>query len=398
MKKLLQIGAGKIGRSFIAQVFSSAGYEIIFADIDPCLVKSINEAGSYNVIFKSNDGEEKFVVEHVSAIEITSIKSLIKTIEEVNTISISVGKKSLLNLARILSAAIKNRYTQRPDSPVDIILAENVRNAASLLSNDIINFIPEIPVNEYVGFVETSIGKMVPLMTEEQILKDPLAVFAEPYNTLIVDALAFRNMPDDVPSLCPKENMKAWVDRKLFIHNLGHAVLAYQSYYRFPEIEFTWQALLNKDIHDITKRTMLQSASILLAMYPSEFSTDGLKEHIEDLLRRFANKSLGDTIYRVGCDIPRKLGRDDRLMLPVLKAIEHNKEYELILEAWVKGCFFNARNEKGKLFPEDKKFKEKFRENPVWILSAHCNLDSTKDAQLFRKVEELIAYLNKHEY
>ena len=39
-----------------------------------------------------------------------------------------------------------------------------------------------------------------------------------------------------------------------------------------------------------------------------------LKDHIEDLLKRFGNKNLGDTIFRVGHDLERKLGKDDRFM------------------------------------------------------------------------------------
>ena len=34
----------------------------------------------------------------------------------------------------------------------------------------------------------------------------------------------------DVKGLAPKKNIKAWVDRKAFIHNLGHATAAYYGY------------------------------------------------------------------------------------------------------------------------------------------------------------------------
>jgi mannitol-1-phosphate 5-dehydrogenase len=42
-------------------------------------------------------------------------------------------------------------------------------------------------LDEYVGLIETSIGKMVPIMPEKELERDPLMVYAEPYNTLIVD-------------------------------------------------------------------------------------------------------------------------------------------------------------------------------------------------------------------
>ena len=45
-------------------------------------------------------------------------------------------------------------------------------------------------------------------------------------------------MPD-VPGLDPKHNMKAYVDRKSFIHNFGHALCAYLGYLEDPELTTT---------------------------------------------------------------------------------------------------------------------------------------------------------------
>lgn len=397
MKKLLQIGAGKIGRSFIAQIFSKADYSIVFADIDPCIVNSLNEAGCYTVLFKKNESTEKYTVENVSAIEITSVKKVINEIIEADVISISVGKKSLLKLSRLLSQGIKRRHSLRSSNPIDIILAENVRDAASLLYGEINRLIPDIPVIDYVGFVETSIGKMVPLMTEEQLKEDPLAVFAEPYNSLIVDANGFRNQIPDIPDIVPKTNMKAWVDRKIFIHNLGHAALAYQCNYSYPEVIYTWQALEISEIFEITRKTMWQSAQILRAMYPDDFTLEQLEEHIDDLLHRFGNRALGDTIFRVGNDLSRKLGRDDRLIIPILNAIELRLDYRLIMEAWVKGCFFIALSENGKLLPEDKRFNQKFRQNPVRILIEHCTFDPDTDKALFQEAKSVLNEIKHYE-
>jgi len=390
MKKLLQFGAGKIGRSFIAQVFNRAGYEIIFVDIDPCVVKSINEAGAYNVIIRADDQEEKYTIRHISAIDVTATQQVIEAIVQADIISLSVGKKSLFKLARILARGIRNRYTERPGDPVDVILAENVRDAAGLLSREIGKKIPEVPLDAYVGFVETSIGKMVPLMTEEQLQKDPLSVFAEPYNDLIVDKNAFRAGIPDVHWIDPKENMQAWVDRKIFIHNLGHAVLAYQAYDRYPEIKMTWEALEKKEIFRITRQTMLESARILEQLYPEEFSMITLEQHVDDLLFRFANKALGDTIFRVGCDLGRKLARDDRLMIPIETAMKAGQEYQLILEAWVRGCAFDAKDEKGRNCPENRKFKQKYGEEPLRILQEHCNFDPGIDHLIFEQVSNIM--------
>ena len=44
-KRLVQIGAGKIGRGYIADLFNEAGYRLTFLDYSPELIKSMNAQG-----------------------------------------------------------------------------------------------------------------------------------------------------------------------------------------------------------------------------------------------------------------------------------------------------------------------------------------------------------------
>ena len=40
--KLVQFGAGNIGRSFIGQLFSKAGWDVVFVDIDELVIDELN--------------------------------------------------------------------------------------------------------------------------------------------------------------------------------------------------------------------------------------------------------------------------------------------------------------------------------------------------------------------
>lgn len=398
MKKLLLFGAGKIGRSFISPLFGQAGYEIVFADIDRKLVDLLSKTSSYKVIIRDSNHPEKekiCTIENISAVHLSDKNAIKKHIIESDLIATSVGKRGLLSLPELMAEGFRERYQLRKEDAVDIILAENIRGAAALFREEIKSFLPGVPVDDYIGLVETSIGKMVPNMTEKQQLADPLTVVAEPYNHLIVDKQGFRNNIPDVEGLDPKMNMKAWVDRKIFIHNMGHAALAYQANYFDPDIVYTWEALEIKQLKELTRNTMLQSAKILVDKYPDIFILNQLNKHIDDLLERFSNRALGDTIFRVGCDLSRKLNSDDRLMIPVIAGIKSGKEYSLILEAWVKGCFFNAADEHGEIHPEDREFKNKYLDNPLDILNTHCNFKQEIHAEIEASVREILEKLNK---
>jgi mannitol-1-phosphate 5-dehydrogenase len=41
--KLVLFGAGKIGRSFIGQLFSRGGYEVVFVDVFKSVIDELNE-------------------------------------------------------------------------------------------------------------------------------------------------------------------------------------------------------------------------------------------------------------------------------------------------------------------------------------------------------------------
>jgi mannitol-1-phosphate 5-dehydrogenase len=61
-------GAGKIGRSFIGQIFSRAGYEVVFVDVDQQIIGELNRRHSYKVIIKSDEGDSEILVRNVRGV------------------------------------------------------------------------------------------------------------------------------------------------------------------------------------------------------------------------------------------------------------------------------------------------------------------------------------------
>ncbi len=61
MKKIVIFGAGNIGRSFIAQLFSKAGYEIVFIEIDSITVEALNSYGKFRIEVKDIHSETIWV-------------------------------------------------------------------------------------------------------------------------------------------------------------------------------------------------------------------------------------------------------------------------------------------------------------------------------------------------
>jgi len=389
--KLIQFGAGNIGRSFIGQLFSLAEWEIVFIDIDEKIVNELNKKRCYNVEIK-NEVSETILVENVRGVLVDDYEAVSNEVADADLISTAVGKNALPYIIKPLAFGLKKRQIINKKNALDIIICENIRNASLFFRNLLKNELPpDYPLDKLVGFVETSIGKMVPIMKEEDKKNDLLLVYAEAYNTLIVDKKGFKGKIPEIPEIEAKENIKAYVDRKLFIHNLGHAVLSYVAFVFGKKYKYIWEAAFDNKICKIAKNAMWESGWALIKEYPYEFNEKNIGEHIDDLLSRFKNRGLGDTIYRVGRDLQRKLGPEDRLVGAINICIKQGIIPKNISLGLASALFFKGVDENGKMYDNDILFHEREVSKGVdHVLKNICKLKSKKIIEIIRKYYEKI--------
>ena len=388
MKKLVLFGAGKIGRSFIGQLFATSGFEVVFIDISESVINELNRLNEYKVVIKSSQPDEILKVGNVRGVLGGEVDKVTEELSDCDIAAISVGQKGLPYVINTLAKGLILRQKKFGRKPLDIILAENMHNADKYVK-DILNSIigRDYPVDELVGLIETSIGKMVPIMPKEEQEKDVLLVFAEPYNELILDKKAFKNPIPDIKGFAPKENMKAWVDRKSYIHNFGHAAAAYAGFHADPSVIYLSDVLKIYSVKKFTRSAMLQSANVLMKKYPGEFTLFELTDHIDDLLSRFENQALGDTVFRVGCDLKRKLHRDDRILSPMIDGIQTRSGVDKILLTFVYGLSFKAKDEYGNMYPGDIEFSKSLNNNGLsYVLSDFCELNATEDRKIISRI------------
>lgn len=389
---MLQFGAGNIGRGFIGQIFAHAGYEVVFVDINDELVRLLNERRKYTVEV-CDEPPRKLIVEGVRAVHFNDTEAVVKELCECDIASTAVGASALPQLHPIISLGLLRRW-QIGGKPLDIIICENLRNASLHFREGLSAHLPEgFPIDDFVGLVETSIGRMMPIVPEDVRRQDPLLLYAEAYDTLIVDGCAFKNPPPKVPQIDAKKNIRAYVDRKLFIHNLGHSAIAYMAYVTDTQIKYIWQALEHEPVKSVAMQAMREAALSLIREYPDEFDECNQREHIDDLLHRFSNRRLGDTVYRVGRDLIRKLGRDERIIGALLLDLKHSIEPNATATVLAAALLFRATDEHGELYPSDKEFATKWYPRGVEvILTELCGLNA--DDELQRRIIERVRKLH----
>ena len=317
-------GAGNIGRGFIGQVFFQSGYKVTFIDVAEPVIEALNREGRYPVRILSGDSAEDIWIEEVRAINGRNEEDAAEAIAGADIMATAVGVRVLPFIAPVIAKGLKKRFAGsagRVAGPLNIIICENLIDANRELENLIKKYLSgeeQKIFDESVGLVEASIGRMVPLQTEEMADGNFLRVCVEAYGFLPVDRAAFKGEIPLLAGMRPFQNFDFYIKRKLFVHNLGHAICAYLGMIRGDK--YIYETADRADIIFIAQNAMQESALALSAIYNE--SLPDLQYHIHDLLRRFSNKALGDTCMRVGADTGRKLGKNDRLIGSLLCCAE----------------------------------------------------------------------------
>lgn len=341
MKKFIMYGAGNIGRGFIGQTFSAAGYKVGFIDINMEVINALNENGEYPVNIVSSDENKELLVKNVYGIDGKDIEKVSDEIAGCDMMATAIGVNVLKFIAKPIAKGIEKRAGSS-GKPLNIIICENLIGADEYLKGLILAEIPELKeyVEEKVGFIEASIGRMVPVMTEEKKAGNPLRVYVEPYNILPVDKAAFKcEIPTDVENLYPFSPFSLFIERKLFMHNMSHALCAYLGYLR--GYEYIYQAVGDYDIRYVAFCALVRSAKAVAKENGVEIN--GLLDHAENLLYRFTNTALADTAYRVGKDTKRKLGANDRLIGALKLCEKHGVDASYICIGIAAGLLFSPQ-------------------------------------------------------
>lgn len=393
MKKIVVFGAGNIGRSVVGELFSRAGYEVVFVDVVDDLVKALNERKRYKIEVK-DEISETIWVDNVRAVHAARMDDVAQEIATADIAATAVGVNNLPHVYGNLANGLVRRLGVN-GHPIDILICENVRNGSRLFREGLLKHLPQdYPLESMVGLVETSIGKMVPMMTEEKRKEDPLLIFAEAFNEIILDKRGCKGEIPAVKGVKPKENIGAYVDRKLLIHNMGHAATAYLGYITDRDMKYIWEAIADKDIQRTVEGAMWESGKALVLEYPGQFSEESIGEYIEDLIRRFGNRALQDTIYRVGRDVPRKISRNDRLIGALLLDGKHSVPAPFTTLGVAAAVLFRGTDEKGRLHPRDKVFAEEIYPRGIdYIFKEICGLSLEREKSIVDNINDIYRVL-----
>jgi mannitol-1-phosphate 5-dehydrogenase len=328
-KKIVVFGAGATGRGHVGLLCWQAGYDMVFVDKNDNLVNLLSQNGSYQVRLYGN-GFQQIKVDGFRVYHAEDRQAIADEIIDAELVLTAVFDQNLPDVSKTLALAVAACQQSGRQKPLNIIACENMMDSSSTLGNHIRGLLPPENIEyfeKYFGFPDCMISRVVPRPEP-----DPLFIVTEDYNEWTTRAEAFKGeKPYNLDALELVENQTARLERKLFIHNGGHATCGYKGYHRHHI--YIHEALLDPVVVEHVLGALDELGEIIRIKYG--FSQDSIDHYKQDLGRRGAIPEMKDSILRVVRDPLRKLSPRERLVAPALQAVEFGLPRRWIVKAIV---------------------------------------------------------------
>lgn len=324
-KKLVILGAGKLGKGYMVNMAKKAGYKPIFLARRQEQVDFLRKQGYYTVYVTHEDGSG--IEEEVrSGFEIYCIhgeerEQCLQILEKESMVMLPIYANGFEEAAKLLGEAIIRRAALPDAGYFNAVFVVNYTGADKVFDEAIRKMLttPEqiAYFEKYVGLVTAiaQCGGFAP--TAEQYEKDPESFSASDYDDLPIDADTFKGEVPLELGLRPLNKMDARAMAKIWTSNMNGGAIGgmgkYKGYVMYGE------ATDDPAVMEFAARCMDE------AMYGIEFGLGLNKEEFEAGQRKKIKLVPGakkrvtiDVIDRQLFGLIRKLGREERFLGPAL--------------------------------------------------------------------------------
>jgi mannitol-1-phosphate 5-dehydrogenase len=347
-------GAGNIGRGFVADLFHSAGYGIVFVDASETLISQLREAGRYTVVrAESPELRQDVLIGGYTALSTAQTAEISEAVAAADILAVAVFPQHFAQVAQQLASGIEYRRARRRDASLDIILCTNLAHAGPQFRALLHEAVPPDGrgwLDSHVGIVESLVIRIVTKPPRELRRREPLLVWTNGYPELPVDRHGFKGEIPQVPGLRLVDDMRAEETRKLYTYNTFQAALAYLGAGRGYDLAV--ECVSDPQVRSEAAGVLEEASQALQAEYG--FSAGEMAGWVRDVERQSTNPVLGDTVKRLAADPRRKLSREDRLIGPTLLARKHGIGAEHLVRAIAAGLRYNDPDDPGAVYVQQR--------------------------------------------
>lgn len=374
--KVVLFGAGATGRGHVGLLAWQAGCEMVFVDKKPELVKALQAAGRYVVkIYGGEADGREIAVSGYRVCHSLAREAIAREIIDADLVLTAVFDPNLADVAETLALAASACRQAGRSKPLNCIACENMMDSSSRLGRHVRSRLAgeDLAYCERVfGFPDCMISRVVPRPEP-----DPLIILTEDYNEWTVRAEAFKgSKPSALTAMELVDNQTARLERKLMIHNGGHAVCGYLGFHRGHE--FIHEAVADPVVGRCVLGVLDELGEVVKRRHG--FSDESIDAYKRDLGRRGAIAELRDRILRVVRHPIRKLSDRERLVAPAKLAVEYGLPRQWIVNGIVAALKYHHSDD-----PQSLQLQEQLRQDGLRAtLRQVCSIET--DSPLMEEI------------
>jgi mannitol-1-phosphate 5-dehydrogenase len=324
-KRAIVVGAGASGRGHVGQLVDESGYRLTFIDTDRSLCALLRKKGSYDVQLVSAHPRTAtirgFAVHHPEETD-----AIYPDFAAADLLFTSVCPENIPAAAAEMRPLFIRWLKDSGGKPAkNVFCCENMNRGTSVFRSRLEEGFPAdlLPLLERsTGFPDTMIARVVARP------RDPLVLLGEEYSEWTAEKSAVRGAAlPAVKTLQLVDGQERYLQRKLYIHNTGHATFGYLGFLK--GYRYVHEAGLDPSIMDICERAIEESGWAIEREHG--FSAEVIREYRSSLTEKCVLPQLPDDLTRVVRDPVRKLGPEERFFGPISLLLRHGRQPRYLL-------------------------------------------------------------------
>lgn len=298
MRNVTVIGAGKTGRGFVARLLCEGDVNVNFIDKNEALVEGLRRDGRFTVSFFGGK-REPFAVDRYTV-------NTWETAGEIDElIFVSVCGPNL----RDVGEALRSRLD--PKKHYYVVTCENYSHPSKVL-------------REAIGMENISVSEATVFCTT--IENGGYDISSENYPYLQCDADLLEGYDPAIAGIRPISAFGNFLTRKLFTYNAASCVIAYLGWLR--GYSDYGEAANDPEVLELLDRNYAVTNRVLCREFGYEEKDQA--EFAALSKAKFTDRTIADTVARNAREPQRKLGREERVIGPMLVINKYGEDASVL--------------------------------------------------------------------
>ncbi len=305
--RVVIVGAGKIGRGFIAHLLWMAAVPFTFVESRGDVVEGLRAQGRYRVEMLGHPEQSA----EIDRFEILAWPQAGPAVAEADTIFTAVGGNRLTEAGQSLAPLLALRQQVGAARAINIVTCENWPHPAAQLRQALVAERPGLLSEPgKIGIAEATVLRSCIEPTPEQAAIDPFTVQAQSYWELQIDRDALVAPLPAVSGFRLLPNFQTALSRKLYTYNAASATLAFLGL--LAGHRYLHEAAGDPRVLAMASAVLNETGRAVCQRYG--YTEEEQRQFADSALAKYSDPNLPDPLERQVRDPLRKLGPHDRLV------------------------------------------------------------------------------------